>query len=147
MRRDGPPILASVGFAGVSDREAYERELRRLAGGDTRRYVYFRREVNRAVRRGEAVRDPSAAPLAVAVARRVQLAKTFPWYVVVPTLVLAVLAVLIGGFGLVWYLATVVPTVLTEPFRARRRRKRALSAEAANLQFLEDEGGSTSELP
>ncbi|MGH9224648.1 MAG: hypothetical protein ACRD2W_12920 [Acidimicrobiales bacterium] len=125
-----------MGRADLSDREAYERELRRLAAGDPRRYTYFRREVSRSVRRGEAVTDPAAAPLAIGVARRVQVTRTFPWYVVLPTLVLAVLSVFIGGFALVWFLATVLPTVLTEPFRARRRRSRALSSEAANLALL-----------
>lgn len=99
----------------------------------------IRREVGRAVRRGEAVPDPHTARLAVAIARRVQLAPTWPWSTVVPVIVLAVLSVLIGGFALVWYVATVVPTVLTEPWRARRRKNRALAAEAANLAVLESE--------
>ena len=125
-----------MGRAELSDREAYDRELRRLAAGDPRRYIYFRRDVNRSVRRGEAVMDPAAAPLAIALARRVQLAPIFPAYIVVATVVLGLLGLLIGGFGLVWYCATVLPVVATEPIRVRRRRTRALSAEAANLALL-----------
>ena len=125
-----------MGRADLSDREAYERELRRLAAGDPRRYQHLRRDVNRSVRRGEAVTVPAAAPLAISVARRVQHAATYPWYIVVPTFVLGVLSGAVGGFGLVLYLLTVVPTVLTEPIRARHRRDRALSSEAANLALL-----------
>ena len=122
-----------VGLAELGDREAYERELRRLAGGDRRRYAYFRRDVNRSVRRGEAVLDPLAAPLAITMARRVQKAPIFPWYLVLAILGLGVLGFMIGGVGLYFYVGAVVPTVLTEPWRARRRRTKALSAEAANL--------------
>lgn len=89
------------------------------------------------MRRGEAVSDPRAARMAVAAARHVQQQRTWTWSVVVPALVLAVLAVWIGGFALIWYLLTVVPTLASEPFRSRRRKDRALSAEAANLALLE----------
>ena len=125
-----------MGRADLGDREAYERELRRLAAGDPRRYQHLRRDVNRSVRRGEAVTVPAAASLAIAVARRVQAAPTYPWYVVLPTFVLGVLSGAYGGLGLVLYLLTVVPAVLTEPLRARKRRDRALSSEAANLSLL-----------
>jgi hypothetical protein len=120
------------------DPAAYERELRRVSGGSQWRYEKLRWEVARTVRRGEAVQDPRAAPLAVAYARRAQRQKTWPLSVVVPTIVLGVLGFLIGGFALVWYLLTVVPMVLTEPIRARHRRDRALSAEAANLALVDD---------
>lgn len=83
------------------------------------------------------MRDPAAAPLAVAAARLVQLQPTWPWLVIVAAAGLAVLAVLIGGFALIWYVATVVPALVAEPFRARRRRDRALSAELANLAVAE----------
>lgn len=120
-------------MADLNDPSAYERELRRLAGGSRRRYESLRRDVRRSVRKGEAVADPAAALLAIAAARRVQRQRTWTLSVIVPAVVLAVLGVLIGGFALYWYLLTVVPALLTEPWRARRRRSRALSAEAANL--------------
>lgn len=119
--------------ADLTDPSAYERELRRLAAGSRQRYESLRKDVRRSVRKGEAVADPAAAPLAIAAARRVQRQRTWTWSVIVPALVLGILGVLIGGFALYWYLLTVLPTVLTEPWRARRRRSRALSAEAANL--------------
>lgn len=97
-----------------------ERELRRVA--------------IRAVRHGAPVADRAAAPLAIAAARRVQQQRTWGPSVVIPAITLAVLGVAIGGFALIWYLAT----LLTEPFRARRRRDRALSAEAANLALLDE---------
>jgi hypothetical protein len=125
------------------DPSAYEHELRRVAGGSQWRYEKLRWELARTVRRGEAVQDRRAAPLAVIYARRVQRQKTWPLTVIVPTLVLGVLGFMIGGFALIWYLLTVVPTVLTEPMRARRRRDRALSAEAANLALLDDTGDGT----
>jgi hypothetical protein len=128
--------MAGVSRAKLDDRAAFERELRRMAAGDRRRYEYFRREVARSVRKGEAVVDPSAAPLAIAAARLAQKAPVWPWTVVVPVVVLAALALAIGGFALVWFVATVVPAVATEPLRARRRRNRALSAEAANLALV-----------
>ncbi len=103
----------------------YEQQLRRVA--------------IRAVRQGGPVADPAAAHLAVAAARRVQQQRTWGPSVVIPAITLAVLGVAIGGFALIWYLATVVPTLLTEPWRARRRRDRALSAEAANLALLDEE--------
>lgn len=99
-----------------------ERELRRVA--------------IRAVRHGGPVADPAAASMAIAAARRVQQQRTWGPSVIIPAAVLAVLGVLIGGFALVWYLLTVVPTLLTESRRARKRRDRALSAEAANLALL-----------
>ena len=97
----------------------------------------LRRDAIRAVRAGRPVAHPAAAPLAIAAARRVQQQRTWGPSVVVPAAVLAVLGALIGGFALVWYLLTVVPTLLTEPWRARKRRDRALSAEAANLALLD----------
>jgi hypothetical protein len=95
------------------------------------------RAASRAVRRGEAVDDPRAAALAIATARRVQATPTWTWSVVLPAAVLGVLGVLIGGFALVWYLVTVVPALATEPHRARRRKDRALAAEAANLALVD----------
>lgn len=99
------------------------------------------RDAGRAVRRGETVADPRAAALAVAAARRVQRTPTWTWVVVCPAVLLGALGLMIGGFALVWYLLTVVPALLTEPWRARRRRDRALSAEAANLALVEFEDG------
>jgi uncharacterized membrane protein len=123
----------------AADRGAYERELQRLSRGSLRRYAHLRAEVARAVRRGEAVRDPIAAPLAVAAARLVQVQPTWPWLVIVAAIGLAVLAVMMGGFALIWYVATVVPALIAEPFRVRRRRDRALSAELANLALAQDD--------
>ena len=89
------------------------------------------------MRRGQAVGNPEAAELAVDNARIVQLRPTWPPSVVIPAIILGVLGVWIGGIALIWYLATVVPALLTEPWRARRRRDRALAAEAANLALLD----------
>jgi len=99
----------------------------------------LRRDALRAVRQGGAVANPAAAPLAIAAARRIQAQRTWGPSVVVPAITLAVPGVLIGGFALIWYVATVVPTLATEPWRARRRKDRALSAEAANLALLADD--------
>ena len=99
---------------------------------------HLRRDAIRAVRQGGPVGNPAAAPLAVAAARRVQAQRTWGPSVVIPAITLAVLGVLIGGFALVWYCATVVPTLATEPWRARRRKDRALSAEAANLSLVDE---------
>lgn len=95
------------------------------------------RAAGRAVRRGQAVDDPRAASLAIVTARRVQATPTWTWAVVCPAVLLGVLGVLIGGFALVWYLLTVAPALATEPYRARRRKDRALAAEAANLALVD----------
>ena len=102
----------------------------------------LRREAIRAVRRGEAVRQPAAAPLAIVAARRVQQQRTWPWSVIIPAVVLAGLGIAIGGFALIWYVLTVVPAIASEPWRARRRRDKALSAELANIALLENPHGN-----